>query len=137
MADLSITPASVGLTASTAVSSVQVGEAVTQGQPGYLNATDGKYYLSQADDTSVAAAATVIFLTGAPADGYAVVARQSATIDIGATLTIGTMYVVSATKGGVAPATDLTSGDYVTQIGLAKTTSSIKLTMLATGAQVA
>jgi len=37
------------------------------------------------------------------------------------------VYCVSTTAGGIAPVGDLTSGNYVTVLGVATTTSSLKL----------
>ena len=131
MADLTITAANVGVAADSArVRVVQVGEAVTQGQPGYLSA--GKYYQADADNTAATAAATGIFLTAAGIDGYAVFATGGSIL-IGATLTLGELYVVSATKGGIAPIGDLTSGDYTTVLGVASSTSALTLAPSASG----
>lgn len=125
MADLTITAADMGVAdLGVATRIVQAGEAVTQGQPGYPSG--GKYYQCDADDTSATAAATGIFLTPAGIDGYAIFAT-SGTILIGATLVVGELYVVSATKGGICPIGDLTTGDYVTILGVASSASTLAL----------
>ena len=126
MAAISQTPANVAIAGAGAqVKVVQVGEAVTQGQPGYFN-TDGKYYQADANASATTAKAIGIFLTPASTDGYAVFAEGAGrTINLGATLTVGETYVVSATKGAICPIADLTTGDYPCIIGTAISTSAI------------
>lgn len=127
MANLSQTAASVALAGAGArVRAIQVGESVTQGQPAYFNAADGKYYQADANGSASTAEAVAIFLTPASTNGYAVIAEGAGiTINIGATLTVGETYVVSATKGAICPIADLTTGDYPCIIGTATTTSAL------------
>jgi hypothetical protein len=114
---------------------VQVGEAVTQGQPAYLNSTDVKYYQADADASAAAANVAGIFLTPAAADGYAVLATLGP-INVGATLTVGESYYASDTKGGIKPSADLASDDWVTLLGIATTTSKLELSIQVSGVQV-
>jgi hypothetical protein len=126
MANLSQTPASVAMAGPGRVKVVQVGEAVTQGQPGYLLTTDSKYYQADANASVVAANAVGIFLTPAATNGYAVFAEGAGlTLNLGATLVRGKTYCVSATKGAICPIEDLTTGDFPCLIGTANTTSTI------------
>lgn len=137
MADLTITPANVALAGSTTGAGptvVQYGEAVTQGEPLYINSSDGKYYLADADASATAAEATKLAMTPGGADDYGIVAGAEMEVDLGATLTVGTTYVVSATAGGIAPIADLTTGDYTCIIGTAETASKIKLKFIFTNA---
>lgn len=129
MADLTITAASVKVKSVTSQPLLGVvGESVTQGQPCYLKSSDSKYWKADAD-TLAEAAATVVALTPAATDGYALFAKAGATIDLGATLTVGQVYVVSATAGGICPYADLGSGDFVTIIGVPTAADSIELVM--------
>ena len=126
MANLSITPANVAMAGPGRVKVVQVGEAVTQGQPGYLLTTDSKYYQADANASLVASNAVGIFLTPAATNGYAVFAEGAGlTLNLGATLVRGKTYCVSATKGAICPIEDLTTGDFPCLIGTANTTSTI------------
>lgn len=134
-ADLSITPANVkvlGLTAQ--YRTVQYGETVTAGQAVYKKAADGKYW--KADNDVDAATATVagIAYTGGAADGYGVII-VSGPMDLGATLTAGTYYVLSSTAGGICPIADLTSSDYIVPLGVATTTGRILVDISNTGEQ--
>ena len=127
MADLSITAANVGVKAAGGqVRIVQVGEAVTQGQPARFNSSDSKYYKAQADSATNATCVGV-FLTAASADGYATLLSGTGVLNPGATVTVGTVYVVSATSGGIAPEADLATGEYVSVIGIG--TASDEITM--------
>ncbi len=137
MADISQTAGSVGLTdesSAVTVQTVQAGEALTQGQPVYLSG--GKYYKADADAGAVNAAAVGIVMTPAATNVYFLMTITGATIDLGATLTVGETYVVSGTAGAIAPIADLATGDWVTIVGTATAADTIVLTMDATGAQV-
>lgn len=125
MADLTQTAANVGIGSDTEFIRVQVGEAVTQGQPGYRGASN-KWYQTDANLSAAAAAAEGVFLTPASTDGYAIVA-VGGDVNLGATLVVGETYAVSRTKGKICPIGDLTTGDYVTHLGVAKSTSLMPL----------
>ena len=137
MANLTVTAANVAIGGDTArVRAVTVGEAVTQGEPVYFNPSDSKYYLAEAGDVVAKSVATAIVLTPAAADGRAVVATEGL-VNVGATLSAGEIYVVSATAGAIAPIADLTTGDFVTILGVATSTSLIDLRITASQAATA
>lgn len=110
---------------------VQYGEAITAGEPVYLLSTDSKYYAAQAD-TAAKAAAKAIAMTGGAADGYGFVVF-SGPCDVGATLAVGTVYYVSATNGKICLESDLTTGNFVTKLGHAVTTSQLQVSINVTG----
>jgi hypothetical protein len=130
MANISQTAASVALGSSTTPNRVvQVGEAVTQGMPLYFN-TDGKWYQCDANDGVAKAVVGAIALTSAATNGYALVALPATTpgvslVNLGATLVVGEVYAVSATKGAIAPVADITSTQFVAIIGIATTAALI------------
>lgn len=134
MADISQTAANVKAGASTTrVQLVQAGETITQGQPVYL-ASDGKYYQTDANDTAIKAQAKGIAVTPASTDGYFLMANDGL-VNLGATLAVGQVYVVSATKGGIAPYGDLTTNDFVTILGVATTTALMDINFIISGVQ--
>jgi hypothetical protein len=135
MADLSVTAANVAVgSQSTRLQVVQVGEAITQGQPIYRDTTTNKYLRGDANvDTKIQIAG--IALTPAASDGYAVMATGGL-INLGATLAIGTIYVLSDTVGGIMPTVDLSAGDNVVILGTARTTALLNLAIEVTGAKV-
>ncbi|MEL6104802.1 MAG: hypothetical protein AAFU85_02140 [Planctomycetota bacterium] len=125
MADLTINAANVGIKGNTGqVRIVQVGEVVTKGQIARFDGT--KYYRTQADSASNATIAGV-FLSSASTDGYAVLLSGAAKLNPGATVTVGTVYVVSATAGGIAPESDLASGDFVAILGVGSASDEITM----------
>jgi hypothetical protein len=92
-------------------------------------------YLSDANASATTKAITGIALNGA-AIGQPVSVQTSGTITIGATVAVGTIYVVSATAGGIAPSTDLASTWGTIIIGVADTTGTIKLQFFDSGVDV-
>ena len=128
MTNISQTAANVALgAASTTTKIVQVGEAVTQGMPLYF-ATDGKWYQCDANDGVAKAVAGAIALSPAAIDSYALVALPATSpgrslVNLGATLAIGEVYAVSATKGAIAPIGDLSSTQFISVLGIATTTA--------------
>lgn len=136
MADLTQTPANISIGANVQVQIVTAGEAITQGMPIYQNELTSKYYKADSDAESTAAA-NAIALTPAAADGdlfvRAYTQGENGNIDLGATLTIGETYVVSTNTGKIAPIGDLTTGDYVTYLGVASAADNLLLNINATG----
>lgn len=132
MADVTVTAANVKpVGTSRTVQTVLLGETVTQGQPLYLKAADSKYWKADADTLAEAAAAGIAITPGV-ADDYAIM-LTAGTINMGGTLAVGQVYVVSVNAGGVAPYSDLGSGDYVTILGVATTTAILNVDINVTG----
>ena len=129
MANLSQTAANIQLMESAATVVVQAAEAVTQGMPVYLSSA--KYYKAL-NDSSAHADGKGIALTPAAADEYFVL-QTSGKIDLGATLTVGTIYAVADTAGGIRPETDNGTGDYVTTLGVATAADTLDLNITASG----
>jgi len=122
MADLTQTRAEVSLESPGPIGAGIGGEAFDQGQPIYFS--EGKWYLSDANDTAAKAEAEAISLAPCKGDGrYFAYARPGADIDLGATLDPGEVYVVSATAGAICPVGDLLPGEYVKVLGTARTDS--------------
>jgi hypothetical protein len=137
MSDYIIVPANVKISGSNVrTSTVQVGEAVTEGQALYLDNTSGKYMLADATDTTKALVAGVT-LTSSDLDGYALM-QTSRTYFAGTTLVKGDPVFLSATAGGgdLCPHADLVSTNAVTLIGFASSTSEIELSINPTGITV-
>ena len=106
---------------------MQYGEAITQGQPVY-NAVDGKWYRCDANDGAIKARCGGIALTPGGVDAFGLIALPGSTpgeslVNLGATLAVGITYSVGATVGQINPNGDLTTNDYVTNIGIAVSAS--------------
>jgi len=133
MADLTITPAHVGLgNQETETQLVQVGEAVVAGQTVFSDTTDFKHYLADCDAAGEDDVKGIT-LGAAAADGYVLIARSKG-VKLSAVLTVGESYYLSATAGGIRPVGDLTTGDKVTFLGIATSTSVLELAISASGA---
>lgn len=117
---------------------VQFGETVTQGQPIYRSTSDSKYYRS---DANVAAgAASGIAMTRGAANGFGLMAlpgnaSNQSLINFGVTLAIGQVYCVGAAVGTVVPYSDLIAGDFVTILGVARTTALLDLVIFVSAVQ--
>lgn len=133
MADLSGITA-VRPTATTVTRVVQYGGTVTAGQA--LAVNDEKYVPADANASSTLAAASAIAMTSGVADGYGVVALSGPIILVGTTMSVGEVYFASPTAGGIMPASDKATGDWVTILGTAATATQLNLSMKATGVQV-
>ncbi len=135
MADLSITAANVVAASDAVILSGTLGETATAGQAVYLDSATKKLRLADADLSVTTAAAVGILLNGGsddqPAD-YAIAGG----IDLGATLGVTTIYVLSGTAGGIAPAADLATSDWATILGVGTAADNLKIGLIVSGVQV-
>lgn len=134
MADLSITSTAVVKGANARTVSGTAGETITAGQAGYKAAATGKWMKSDADSATVEARSVQgIFLNGAAAN-QPVEVQTSGDITLGATLTPNTPYYLSgAAAGGICPLADVGTGEYLVQLGIARTVAVLQLAIHATG----
>jgi len=116
--DLAIVSASPGLQV------VQAAVALVPGELCYLDA-NGKADKADADDTDQAVIAGMAF-SYASADEW-VVLLQSGRVSFGAILTAGTVYYAHPTAGAIGPHGDLLSGDFISQLGSAYSTSEMDI----------
>ncbi|GIL09288.1 MAG: hypothetical protein BroJett033_7990 [Chloroflexota bacterium] len=117
MTDISVTANQVKWISGTRPMVVKGGAAITAGQAVYLNTTTLEHELADAD-TDATSVFAGIAITGGQDGADMLIAPPGAVIDFGATLTAGTIYVVSPTAGGIAPWADLTAGDYVVVLAI-------------------
>ena len=137
MADLIVTAANVALHSTAATTElVTYGATITQGQVVYRDTADSKMKLADANVSAALATAYGIALTPGDADDKGYVAKAGP-IDLGATLTVGEIYMVSDTAGGIAPEADIaTTNDYVTILGVASAADQLNININATGVQI-
>jgi hypothetical protein len=93
----------------------------------------GKYVLADANASAALAAGEGIAMTPGVLDGYGIIAVGGPVILVGATMAVGETYLVSRTAGGIMPNADKTTGDYVTRLGVAATTTQLNLSVSPTG----
>ena len=133
MADLSSITA-VRPTAFTVVRNVQYGATIAAGQPVVKSGT--KYVLADADASAALAAAEGIAISPGVDNGYGLIATGGSIVLVGTTMAVGESYLVAPTPGGIMPNADKATGDYVTKLGTASTTTQLDLAINATGIQV-
>lgn len=131
MADLTITTTSVvGLGPKlrrVAGGTITAGLAVRKDSAGDLGAAS--------DDSAANAAVEGIALNDA-ADGQPVTYQQNGNIDLGATLAVGKVYVLS-TSGAIAPVDDIAGSEFVTVLGVATASDNLLMGIIKSGVAAA
>lgn len=132
MANLSQTAANVVAQAGARINkSYKYGGTVTAGMPIYIDAADGK--AKAADNNVTAALANAPFLAlNSGSDNQPADLLEDGDVNIGATLTVGETYIVSATAGAIAPVADVSTG-FVTVLGVAISASLLRFKPIVSG----
>lgn len=133
--DLSITPAGVVPASGYSYVDGIAGETITAGQTLYLKSSDLRYWKADSDASSATATLIGIALNGASA-GQPVRVQTGGGIDPEATVTVGEIYVLSDTAGGIMPEGDLEQGDYVSIIGIGTSATNIAMKVHNSGVTV-
>ena len=126
MADISVTAASVIAASDATTENGTAGATITAGQVVSLNTTTGKYVLADADGASGIDRPRGIALNGA-SDGQPLKIAKAGNVTFNAVLTAGVSYFLSPTAGGIAPRADVLTGDVVTHLGIATSTTVLAL----------
>lgn len=121
-ADVSITAANVLPGANAVIQSNTAGASITAGQLVYLDASTNTVKLADTNNTILTAACYGVALNGA-SSGQPINIQTAGDYTLGGTITVGGIYIVSATAGAVAPVADLASGYYTTVWAIGKTTT--------------
>lgn len=111
------------------------GEAISAGQPLYIKATDSKLYRADANVTTAEAACVGIAVNSAAAGQFVHYwgFTHGQEINLGATLTVGQIYLVSFNVGAIMPVSDYATGHILTPLCYA-ISPSLAISMLkATG----
>lgn len=125
MADVTITASAVLASATATTENGTAGAAVTAGQTVYLSPTTGRYELADADGAADLRRPRGIALNAAGiGQPLRIIKEGDLTMD---GLTAGVTYYQSPTPGGIAPRADVLTGDYVTVLGVAKSTAVLAL----------
>lgn len=123
MADITLTPANVVAGSDSSAVTGVAGETIAAGKAVYLSSTTKKWMLADSNSaTAEARKATGIALNGASLN-QPIAVHKAGDITIGGTLVAGTAYFLSDTPGGICPLADVGSGEYICQLGLAKSTT--------------
>ena len=128
MADLTITATLVVPGGAAVKLTGPAGATLTAGQAVYQD-TAGLWQLSKANGTAAQKAVVGITLNGG-AINQIVTVQTGGTITIGATVAVGTIYVLSgAVAGNIAPSTDLVSGWQTITLGIATTAGALLMNL--------
>lgn len=143
MADVSITAANVIAGANAKFRAVRFGATVTAGQYVYEDTSDNMD-CKLADANSATAHIVAGVATGSYADGQwgQIIYEDDdftpgGTLSITASATSTGIYVLSATAGGIAPATDAVATMYPVVLGVAKSTTKMNFKPLRAGVVLA
>lgn len=134
MTDISVTAASVVAGSNSTIRSGTAGETVTAGQAAAINGS-GQYVKADNNASAPLNSCVGVFLNGA-AINQPVDVQTAGDITIGATLVKGSAYYVGDTAGGICPFADLASGEGVSLVGVARSTSELSLHVANTGAVI-
>lgn len=133
MADLTVTAASCVPGSDARTQQGIAGETITAGMAVYKAAATGKWMKADADGSGEAHTALGIALTGSSLN-QPIVVQTGGDLTLGATLTANTPYFLSgATAGGICPIADVGTGEYLQEIGIAISTTVLRLTLTSTG----
>jgi hypothetical protein len=128
MSDLAITAASVAAGAGASVVDGTANAAIVHGKSVYLDPDTGKFGLYDANGATAAIRTLFgVALSASAGDGQPIRVQKGGEINLGATLAVGTVYVGSATPGGIAPIDDLVAGWYTSTLGIAVSTSRLAM----------
>lgn len=122
MADLVITAASVLAGSESTTENGTAGAVVTAGQVVSLDPATGKLVLTDADGVADIRRPRGVALNSASANQPLRILKAG-DLTVNAVLTAGVSYFASPTPGGIAPRADVLTGDYVTHIGIARSTT--------------
>lgn len=113
------------------------GGTITAGQSCYLDSSTNTIKTADANASQASAAAKGI-ATHAALSGQPVRLQTGGyiTLGAGAAPAVGTIYVVSGTAGGIAPAADLATGFYTTVLGVGASSNRLYLDMFVSNALV-
>lgn len=134
MANLTITATNVIAVDGYVPIDLIAGEAITRGKPFYTKAADGKAWVATSEGTAAQAAVTGIALNDAAA-GQPIKGIAGGDLGLGAILTAGLRYDLSD-AGAICPSADTTTGDYVTMLGMATTTSNLRVYLWRSGVEL-
>jgi len=135
MADIVVTASAVIMVAGGVKREGVAGGTITQGQPLYRNSAN--QMVPAQGDAAATDAVEGVALSAASA-GQPVDFQYEGDLTFNAVLLAGMPYVLSAAAaGGICPVADLTVGEFGTLIGIAKSTTVMRLALATSSAAVA
>ena len=120
-------------TSNTQFAKVVYGATISVGQPVYLDSSDSKYKLADANLSAATATVRGIAMTPGVDTGYGIIATNGSIILVGTTMAVGETYYTGATAGEINPNADVTTGWYVSRLGEAASATQMDLSIKNTG----
>jgi len=136
MADLVVTAANVVSGTGAVTEDGTAGATITAGQLLYKDAADSNKWKLNDGNLSQAAADIYGVALASASNNQPLRVQTGGEYNPGATAVVGTVYVGSATAGGIAPAADLASGNFTKVWGVGKTASNIVIVNKGAGVAV-
>lgn len=102
--------------------------AVTAGQLVYKDSSN-LYRLADNNDTSDTLSVIAGVALHSCAAGQPLRVQTAGPYTVGATVAAGSVYVLSATPGGIAPVADLATGNRTTLVGVGSASSTTRMTL--------
>lgn len=134
MVDLVITAASVIAGSDATFDTGLCGEtSVTAGQQVYRDSSTNKWMKADSNSASPEARVAKATALHAASLNQPLKVQTAGDVTIGATLTGGTAYFLSDTPGGICPFADVGTGEYSEIVGLAISTTVLRLIYKASG----
>jgi len=130
MADINFTENSIKPGANAQKQRGTFGGTITQGMPVYLITATNRWGIGDCETSATTAAIVGIALT-AGVNGQPGIIQTAGNLTCD-NVVAGETYILSA-AGGVCPISDVATNDYVTIIGVATSTTNIRLGILASG----
>lgn len=112
---------------------VRYGATIAAGSPVYLDESDSKYKLADANASTATAAVRGIAITSGVDGDYGYLAKGGGVVLVGTTMSVGETYYIGPTAGQITPDADLTTGDRVSQLGTAASATQLDLSIKSTG----
>jgi hypothetical protein len=137
MADLTITASSVVAGSGAKKTTGTAGASITAGQTVYLDSATNTYKLADCDSATAAVRSPAGIALHAASSSQPLTILTSGPVTIGASVTAGVAYYLSATPGGICPVADLATGDYPVILGLATSTTVIDIDIQEAGVALA
>jgi hypothetical protein len=137
MADISITAASVIASESASLEDGVAGATITAGQVVAIDPATDRYVLADNNSGTADLRSPVGIALHASLAGQPLRIAKRGSVTVGAVLTAGVAYYLSDTPGGICPVADLASGEYSSILGVASSTSNLKLAIQESGAAIA
>ena len=124
MADVSITAANVVPGPNAVYRDGIAGATITAGQVCYVDASDGRVKLADANASATTSIPAGIAVNGAASGQPVRLVVEDDDFTVGGTVAKG-VYVLSANPGGIAPVSDITTGWFPVVVGVAISTSKM------------